>query len=115
LEIGRGGRIALLFFAGTAAAAAHGSCPITPYERNLDFRVVQKGRAVELRRHSTPDSAPPLCVLQLACRLPDAKPVTVSYSMRRDSILMGDISAMHFAYRDGTQQSCRVTEIEVPQ
>jgi hypothetical protein len=103
-----------MFFAGAAATAAHGSCPITPYEGNLDFRVVQKGRAVELRRHGMPDSAPPLCILQLACQLPGGKPVTVSYTMRRDSILMGDIAAMQFAYGDGTQQSCRVIEIEVP-
>ena len=114
MEIGRGGRLALVLFASTAAAAAYGSCPITPYERNLDFRVVQKGRAVELRRHGMSDSAPPLCILQLACQLPEARPVTVSYTMRRDSILMGDIAAMQFAYGDGTQQSCRVTEIEVP-
>ena len=99
---------------GWAPAFSWAACPITPFERNLDWRVVQKGRAVELRRHGTPDSAPPLCVLQLACQLPDAKPITVSYSLRRDSILLGDIAAMQFSYGDGTSQACRVTEIEVP-
>jgi hypothetical protein len=94
---------------------ASASCPITPQERNLDFRIVKDRRAVELRRYGTPDSTPPLCVLHLACELPDAKPVTVSYVLRRDSILLGDISAMRFSYADGVVQSCNVTEIRVPQ
>ena len=96
-------------------AVSSAACPITPYERNLDFRVVQKGRAVELRRHGAPNAAPPLCILQLACRLPEPQPVTVSYTLRSDSILMGDIAAMQFAYRDGSKHACSVTEIEVPQ
>jgi hypothetical protein len=102
----------LLLAALPAVAAAN--CPITPQERNLDFRIVEERRAVELRRYGTPDGASPVCVLHLACQLPEAKPVTVSYVLRRDSILLGDISAMRFAYADGVVQSCNVTEIRVP-
>jgi hypothetical protein len=98
-----------------ASSAAGASCPITPQERNLDFRVTPDRRAVELRRYGTPDSAPPLCVLRLACRLRDARPVSISYSLRRDSILLGDISALQFSYGDGAAQSCNVTDIRVPQ
>jgi hypothetical protein len=114
LEIGRGGRLGFFFLTGIALTAK-ASCPITPQERNLDFRVVQDRRAVELRRYGTPDTAPPLCILQLACQLREAKPVTVSYSLRRDSIVLGDIAAMQFSYGDGSNQSCRVTDIQVPQ
>jgi hypothetical protein len=96
-------------------AVASANCPITPLERHFDFRLVKERRAVELRRHGAPGSASPLCVLHLGCQLPDAKPVTVSYVLRRDSILLGDISAMNFSYADGVVQSCNVTEIRVPQ
>jgi hypothetical protein len=103
------------FSAAIAATAVDASCPITPQERNLDYRVVQERRAVELRRYGTPDSEPPVCVLHLACQLPDAKPVGVSYVLRAGSILLGDISAMQFSYGDGSTQRCRVTDIRVPQ
>ena len=114
MEIGRGGRLAL-FFLTAIACTAKANCPITPQERNLDFRVVHERRAVELRRFGTPDSAPPLCVLHLGCQLREAKPLTVSYSLRADSILLGDISAMQFSYGDGSRQACRVTDIRGPQ
>lgn len=114
MEIGRGRRLALFLLAGFAFTAK-ANCPITPQERNLDFRVVQERRAVELRRYGTPDSAPPLCVLHLGCQLREAKPVTVSYSLRADSILLGDITGMQFSYGDGSSQACRVTDIRVPQ
>jgi hypothetical protein len=71
-----------------------------PQERNLDWH-----RA----------GAPPLCVLQLGCRLRDAKPVSVAYTLRGDSILLGDIAAIQFSFGDGASQSCRVTDIRVPQ
>jgi hypothetical protein len=80
-------------------------------ERNLDFRIVQGRSAVELRRRGTPNTEPPLCVLQLGCQVRHEKPQTVSYVLRRDSILLGDISAMRFAFADGTVQACNVTEI----
>jgi hypothetical protein len=105
----------VLFSSAIAANAVHASCPITPRERNLDYRLVQERRAVELRRYGTPDHEPPVCVLQLACQLPDARPVGVSYTLRAGSILLGDISAMEFSYSDGSSQRCRVTDIRVPQ
>jgi hypothetical protein len=105
----------VLFSTAIAASAVDASCPITPQERNLDYRLVQERRAVELRRYGTPDSEPPVCVLQLACQLPDAKPVGVSYILRAGSILLGDISAMQFSYGDGSTERCRVTDIRVPQ
>jgi hypothetical protein len=114
LEIGRGGHLAL-FAVGALPGLCEAHCPITPQERNLDFRIVQERRAVELRRYGTPDSAPPVCVLQLGCQLRDAKPVSVAYTLRRDSILLGDIAAMQFSYGDGSNQSCRVTDMRVPQ
>ena len=113
MEIGRGGRLAALSL-WILPAVATANCPITPQERNLDFRVVKEGRAVELRRYGTPDAAPPLCVLHLGCRLREARPVTVSYSLRADSILLGDITGMQFSYGDGSRQACRVTYIRVP-
>ena len=67
---------------------------------------------MELRRYGTPDSAPPLCVVLLDCRLRHAKPVALSYSLRADSILLGDFTAMHFSYGDGSRQSCGVTQIQ---
>jgi hypothetical protein len=65
LEIGRGGRLALLAV-GLLPGFSEASCPITPQERNLDFRIVHERRAVELRRYGTPNSEPPLCVVRLA-------------------------------------------------
>ena len=105
----------MVFSSAVAANVAHGSCPITPQERNLDYRLVQERRAVELRRYGTPDTEPPVCVLHLDCRLPDAKPVGAGYVLRAGSILLGDISAMQFSYGDGSTQRCRVTDIRVPQ
>jgi hypothetical protein len=90
---------------------AEAACPLLPGEHKLDFRVVAERRAVELRRHGVPDSAPPVCTLQLDCRV---RPVTignVSYTLRAGSILIGDISTMHFLFLDGNTQSCGVTEI----
>lgn len=114
MEIGRGGRLAC-FLALLVPGVSEASCPITPQERNLDWRVVNNRRSVELRRFGTADSAPPLCVLHLGCRLRDGKPVAVAYTLRRDSILLGDISDMQFSYGDGSSQSCRVNAIQVPQ
>ena len=105
----------MLFFFATAASVVDASCPITPQERNLDYRLVHERRAVELRRYGTPDSEPPVCVLHLACQLPDARPIGVSYVLRPGSILLGDISAMQFSYGDGSSQRCAVTDIRVPQ
>ena len=105
----------MLFSTAIAANAVDASCPITPQERNLDYRVVQERRAVELRRYGTPDSESPVCVLHLDCQLPNARPVGVSYVLRSGSILLGDISAMQFSYGDGSTQRCRVTDIRVPQ
>ena len=105
----------MLFSTAIAASAVDASCPITPQERNLDYRVVQERRAVELRRYGTADTESPVCVLHLDCQLPDARPVGVGYILRSGSILLGDISAMQFSYGDGSTQRCRVTDIRVPQ
>ena len=82
-----------------------------PGEQKLDFRLVAERRAVELRRHGVPDSAPALCTVALACQVKPATLQNVSYTLRAGSILIGDISALHFLFLDGTTQSCPVTEI----
>lgn len=97
---------------GGGAAA---SCPLLPGERKLDFRIAPDRRSVELRRHGIPDSAPPTCVLHLACRVGPADVRDVSYTVRSGSILIGDISALQFAFLDGSVQSCGVSEIRAPQ
>jgi hypothetical protein len=94
---------------------ANAACPLLPGEYKLDVRLLQDRRAVELRRHGVPNSAPPLCVLQLACRVGPANVRNVSYTLRSGSILVGDIAAVHFQFLDGQTQSCRVTEIQVPE
>jgi hypothetical protein len=91
------------------------ACPLLPGEYRLDVRVLQDRRAVELRRHGVPNSAPALCVLQLACEVGPADVRNVSYALRRGSILAGDIAAVHFQFLDGQTQSCTVTEIQVPE
>jgi hypothetical protein len=90
-------------------------CPITPQERNLDYRVVQERRAVELRRYGMPDSAPALCLVHLGCQLRAEKPFAVAYSLRQGSIILGDIVSMQFFYGDGDSQACKVLDIQVPQ
>ena len=104
-----------MLLSGCLATPVFASCPITPQERNLDFRVLPERRAVELRRFGTPDSAPPVCVVHLACRLRDAKPAGVSYTLRAGSILLGDFVSLQLFYEDGTSHACRVTDIRVPQ
>jgi hypothetical protein len=94
---------------------ANAACPLLPGEYKLDVRLLQDRRALELRRHGVPNSAPPLCVLQLACRVGPANVRNVSYTLRSGSILVGDIAAVHFQFLDGQTQSCRVTEIQVPE
>ena len=73
--------------------------------------MVAERRAVELRRHGVPDSAPPLCTVILGCQVRAATVSNVSYTLRAGSILIGDISTMHFSFVDGNTQSCGVTEI----
>ncbi len=96
-------------------SAAAASCPLLPGEHKLDFSLVQDRRAVELRRHGVPNSAPPLCLVQLACRVERIDLRNVSYTLRAGSILIGDISSMQFFFADGNSQACGVTEIRVPQ
>jgi hypothetical protein len=76
---------------------------------------MQDRRAVELRRHGVPNSASPLCVLQLACEVDPTDVSNVSYTLRRGSILVGDIATVHFQFIDGQTQSCRVDDIRVPE
>ena len=114
MENRRGRRLNALVLTGCIATPVFASCPITPQERNLDYRIVQDRRAVELRRYGTPDSAAPICVVQLGCRLSGAKPTSVSYTLRAGSILLGDFVSMQFFYSDGTSHACRVTDIQVP-
>jgi hypothetical protein len=119
LENGRGGRLgARAFRLGACAFLLCGfpilgwtACPLLPGESKLDFRVVAERRAVELRRHGVPDSAPPLCTLLLDCRVRSATVSNASYTLRGGSILIGDISTMHFLFLDGNTQACGVTEI----
>ena len=115
MENRRGRRLALALLIAPAFSPVFASCPITPQERNLDYRIVQDRRAVELRRYGTPDGAAPICVVQLGCQLSGAKPTSVSYTLRAGSILLGDFVSMQFFYGDGTSHACRVTDIQVPQ
>ena len=96
---------------GLAGAA----CPLLPGESKIDFRLVEDRRSVELRRHGIPNSAAPTCVLELACRVRPADVRQVSYTLRRNSILLGDIASMQFLFLDGSEQSCEVADIKVPQ
>lgn len=114
MEIGRGGYLAaaLLGFASLAAKAA---CPLLPGEHKLDFRLAEDRRAVELRRHGVPESAPPLCTLHLGCKVGPADVRNVSYTLRPGSILIGDIAALSFQFLDGNTQTCAVTDIRVSQ
>lgn len=96
------------------SSVAAASCPLLPGEHKLDFRLAPDRRSVELRRHGVPDSAPPTCVLHLACKVGPAAVRHVSYTLRTGSILIGDISALQFAFLDGTVQSCGVSEIRLP-
>jgi hypothetical protein len=91
------------------------ACPLLPGEYKLDVRVLPDRRAVELRRHGVPNSAPPLCVLELACQVGPVDVRNVSYTLRPGSILAGDVATVHFQFLDGQTQSCRVDEIQVPE
>ncbi len=95
---------------GVAAA----SCPLLPGEHKLDFRLAPDRSSVELRRHGVPDSAPPTCVLHLACKVGPADVRQVSYTLRAGSILIGDIAAVQFFFADGDSQACGVREIRMP-
>lgn len=114
MEIGRGGYLATLLL-GLASLGAKAACPLLPGEHKLDFRLMADRRAVELRRHGVPDSAPPLCLLELACKVGPADVRNVSYTLRPGSILIGDIAAVNFQFLDGNTQTCAVTDIRVPQ
>ena len=112
MEIGRGRRLAL---AGAAAFAGgvHAACLLDPGERKLDFRVSGDGRKVEILRQRVPDSVPPICVLELACKV-RAKPNNMSYALRAGSLIPGDIAAVEFYFPDGSKQGCRVIETKTP-
>jgi hypothetical protein len=107
----RSGRLAALLFAWIPLAAG-ATCPLLPGEKNLDFRVVDE-RTVELRRRGEPQGLPPLCVLRLGCKV-EGEVRAVAYRLREGSILLGDISALHFFYVEGGAQACPVSEIRVP-
>jgi hypothetical protein len=95
------------------STAAEANCPILPVERDLDYHILEDRRAVELRRRHEPKGSP-LCVLQLGCRVREEALTSVSYVLRRDSILPGDIIAMRFSFSDGAEQACPVRAIHTP-
>ena len=112
MEIGRGRRLILLVAALSTGAEA--ACLIDPGERKLDFRVSPDRSAVALLRQRAPDTVPPICILRLECKVREAKPSNMSYSLRAGSFLPGDIEAVEFYFRDGSRQRCNVLEIKAP-
>ena len=78
-----------------------------PGENNLDYRIVDDGRAVELHRRSVAQGETRLCRLQLACRVASV-PSQAAYVLREGSIVLGDIIALRFYFADGRRQDCPV-------